>query len=241
MAQWNGAIRVSAEGAAFAGRRFAVLVLSPSRAQGEEAQVEAIKQYVQVSGVVVHKEIHMPKFSRYLAAVAVIFCLLNTATVARGGDTSLAGDILTGAIPLSALALAYFKGDTEGEKQWLRNVVANQLLTSAARLGFNQTSWGERPNGHRYGFPSGHVAFVASGASFLQERYGWQYGVPAWLLTGYVAYNRVENGHHHWRDVIASGAVAYGVGKLFVTPEIATYLAPVVGPDFIGMRFERSW
>lgn len=183
----------------------------------------------------------MSKARRYLAIVAVIFSLLNTAAVARGGDTSLAGDIITGVLPASAFALAFFKGDTEGEKQWLRNVIANQMLASGARLAFNQTSWGERPNGHQYGFPSGHVAFVASGAAFLQERYGWQYGVPAWLLTGFVAYNRVNNDHHHWRDVIASGALAYGVGKLFVTPEIAVNMAPVIGPDFIGMRFGRSW
>ena len=183
----------------------------------------------------------MPRCHRYLAVVAVIVSLLSTTGVARGQDTSIVGDIITGVVPVSSIAIAYFKGDTEGEKQWLRNVIANQLLASAARVGFNQTSWGERPNGHRYGFPSGHVAFVASGASFLQERYGWQYGVPAWLLTGYVAWNRVENDHHHWRDVIASGVVAYGVGKLFVTPEITTHLAPVVGPDFIGLRFQRSW
>ncbi|HBG05836.1 MAG: phosphatase [Geobacteraceae bacterium GWC2_58_44] len=183
----------------------------------------------------------MPRFHRYLAVVAVILGLLSTTTVARAQDTSLAGDILTGVIPVSALAIAYFKGDTEGEKQWLRNVIANQLLTSVARVGFNEMSWGERPTGNGYGFPSGHVAFVASGASFLQERYGWQYGVPAWLLTGYVAWNRVDNDHHHWRDVIASGVVAYGVGKLFVTPEMATHLAPVIGPDFIGLRFARSW
>jgi len=184
----------------------------------------------------------MPRFHLSLAAVAAIFCLLGTPHVARAGqDTSLAGDILTGVIPVSALAIAYFKGDTEGEKQWLRNVIANQTLTSVARLAFNETSWGERPTGNPYGFPSGHVAFVASGASFLQERYGWQYGVPAWLLTGYVAYNRVDNDHHHWRDVIASGVLAYGVGKLFVTPEVAIHLAPVIGPDFIGLRFGRSW
>jgi len=91
------------------------------------------------------------------------------------------------------------------------------------------------------GVEPGHIAFAASGASFLSERYGWSYGVPAWLLTGYVANNRVQNGHHHWRDVIAAGAVSYGVGKLFVTPENAAHLAPVVGPQFVGMRWQRSW
>lgn len=181
----------------------------------------------------------MPKISRYLAVVAVIFALLNMTTTARGED--LSADITIAVVPAAAFAVAFFKNDTEGEKQWLRNVLANQFVTSAARVGFNETSWGKRPNGSRYGFPSGHVAFIASGASFLQERYGWQYGIPAWLATGYVAWNRVDNGHHRWRDVVASTAIGYGVGKLFVTPENATHLAPVIGPNFMGMRWERSW
>ncbi len=182
----------------------------------------------------------MPKLHRCIMVVAVILSLLNVTNPAKGDDI-LAADIVTGVLPVTALAIAYFKSDVEGEKQWLRNTIANQLLTSAARVGFNNTSWGKRPDGNEYGFPSGHVAFVASGASFLQERYGWEYGVPAWLLTGYVAYVRVNNDKHHWRDVVASGVLAYGVAKLFVTPENATHLAPIIGPDFMGLRWERSW
>jgi len=182
----------------------------------------------------------MRRVSRYAAVVAVLFGLLNFSTPARGAD-AISGHVVMSAIPVAAFGLAYFKDDVEGEKQWLRNLLANQLLTSAARLGFNETSWGKRPNGDGYGFPSGHVAFAAAGASFLQERYGWQYGVPAWLLTGYVAWVRVDNGDHHWRDVVASSVLAYGVAKLFVTPENATHLAPVIGPDYLGLRWERSW
>ena len=179
--------------------------------------------------------------SGYLLALFALSLSLLKPFPASGGASDRSADVVISVIPLSAIAIAYFKGDAEGEKQWLRNVLANQALTSVARIGFNETSWGERPNGHPYGFPSGHVAFAASGASFLSERYGWSYGVPAWLLVGYVANNRVQNGHHHWRDVIASGALSYGVGKLFVTPENAGHLAPVVGPQFIGMRWQRSW
>ena len=181
----------------------------------------------------------MPKLRNYLAVVAISFSLLSVTTNASANP--IPGHVVMSALPVTALAIAYFKDDTEGEKQWLRNVLANQFLTSVARLGFNETSWGVRPTGNGYGFPSGHVAFAATGASFLQERYGWQYGVPAWILTGFVAWNRVDNGDHHWRDVIASGVLAYGVGKLFVTPENATHLAPVIGPDFLGLRWERSW
>lgn len=168
-------------------------------------------------------------------------CFPVTSAMAGNGPDILAADILTGIVPLTGLAVAYFTDDTEGQKQWLRNTGVNQVLTSALRLGFNETSLGERPNGHSYGFPSGHVAFVMSGATFLGERYGWKWGAPAYIASAYVAYVRVDQDKHHLRDVIASGALAYGVALLTVTPEHATHIAPVIGPDFLGLRWQRSF
>lgn len=182
----------------------------------------------------------MSKYA-YIMVLSALVLSLSQPLTAAAGVSETSGDVVMVAVPLTALAVAFFKDDVEGEKQWLRNVLANQALTSIARVGFNELDIGTRPNGHEYGFPSGHVAFAGSGAAFLSERYGWRYGVPAWLATAYVANNRVQNSHHHWRDVIASGAIAYGVGKLFVTPENAAHLAPVIGPQFIGMRWERSF
>lgn len=183
--------------------------------------------------------------TRYLLVCLMVAALgLNATTAIAGGDygnDEMATDILTAAVPLTGLAVAYLTGDTEGQKQWLRNTLVNQGLTSALRLGFNETSLGERPNGKEYGFPSGHVAFVMSGATFLGERYGWKWGVPAYLAAAYVAYERVDSDHHYWRDVIASGALAYGVALLTVTPEKASYLAPIIGPGVIGLRWQRSF
>ncbi|MEI6824370.1 MAG: phosphatase PAP2 family protein [Desulfuromonadales bacterium] len=181
--------------------------------------------------------------TKILRAYLVIVVLLLPVTAAMAGNSHeiLAADILTGVVPLTGLAVAYFSDDTEGQKQWLRNTGVNQVLTSALRLGFNETSLGERPNGNKYGFPSGHVAFVMSGAAFLGERYGWKWGAPAYMATAYVAYVRVDQDKHHWRDVIAAGALGYGVALLTVTPEHATHLAPVIGPDFLGLRWQRSF
>jgi len=64
---------------------------------------------------------------------------LHAATATAEPDIC-ATDIVTAVVPLTALAVAYFKDDTEGEKQWLRNIVVNQVLTSALRVGFNETS-----------------------------------------------------------------------------------------------------
>lgn len=177
---------------------------------------------------------------RSIVVLAMMISLLS-ASPAECGTSAKVGHAVMSAIPVSAALVAYMKDDMEGERQLLRNVLANQLITSLARLGFNETSWGIRPTGNEYGFPSGHVSFAGSGASFYSERYGWKYGVPAWIATAYVMNNRVQNKDHRWRDVIASAAISYGVAKLFVTPYDATYIAPVIGPDWLGLRWERSW
>jgi len=181
--------------------------------------------------------------TRYLLMCALVAVLALHAAPASAGDgpNVAATDILTAVVPLTGLAVAFFTDDSEGQKQWLRNTTVNQVLTSALRLGFNETSLGERPNGHPYGFPSGHQAFITSGAAFLGERYGWKWGTPAYMAAAYVAYVRVDEDKHHWRDVLTSGALAYGVALLTVTPENATYLAPIIGPDFLGLRWERSF
>jgi membrane-associated phospholipid phosphatase len=181
--------------------------------------------------------------NKYLLVCLMIAALsLPTATVmAEYKSDLLAADILTAAVPLTGLAVAHFTGDTEGRKQWLRNLLVNQVLTSAFRLGFNETSLGRRPNGNSYGFPSGHVAAIMSGATFLGERYGWKWGAPAYLAAASVAYIRVKEDKHYWRDVIAAGGLAYGVALLTVTPKNATHLAPIIGPHFIGLRWQRSF
>ena len=168
--------------------------------------------------------------------------LYTASPAAAKGANLMATDILDGVVTLTGLGVAYLKDDTEGQKQWLRNISVNQGLTWSLWPIFNQTSLGERPNGDpRNSFPSGHVSLAMSGATFLDRRYGWKWGVPAYAASAYIAYVRVDEDKHHWRDVIASGVLSYGVAMLFVTPDDATYLAPIVGPDFIGLRLGRSF
>jgi hypothetical protein len=179
--------------------------------------------------------------SRFLLAAIVTMLIVASTPMQAANSEQLPADIVTGLLPLATYAITRYKGDDLGEGEFLRSNVASLVVTSALRVSFNQTGWGKRPNGKGYGFPSGHVAFVTSSAAFLEDRYGWRYGVPAYLLAGYVAYVRVNTGFHRWRDVAASGALSYGISKLFVTPLHATYLAPMVGPRFFGLRWERSF
>jgi membrane-associated phospholipid phosphatase len=169
---------------------------------------------------------------------------LPTLPAAAGGDytgAELSADLVTAMLPAAAFAIAHYKDDGAGEGQFFRSNAASLLLNTTLRVAFNETSWGERPNGNRYAFPSGHVAFVAAQAAFLQERFGWQYGVPAYALTGYVAWVRVDTDHHRWRDVLAGVAVSAFTARLFITPRDAVHVAPIVGPEWIGLRLERSF
>jgi len=175
---------------------------------------------------------------RLQAAMVALLCLHSLKAAA---SEELPADIVTALLPLTTYGIARYKGDVEGSKQFLRSTGTSLVVNSSLRLAFNGTSWGERPNGSPYGFPSGHAGFVTSSAAFLKDRYGWNYGLPAYALVAYVSYVRVDTDHHRWRDVAAGAAVSYGISKLFVTPENATHLAPVIGPDFLGMRWERSF
>lgn len=177
------------------------------------------------------------------AALAALLAL-PALPAAAGGDYTggeLSADIITATLPAVAFAITHYKEDGAGEGQFFRSNAASLVLNTTLRVAFNETSWGERPNGNPYGFPSGHVAFVAAQAAFLQERFGWKYGLPAYALVGYVGYVRVDTDHHRWRDVLAGVAVSTLTAKLFVTPHDAVHVAPVIGPDWLGLRIERSF
>ena len=180
--------------------------------------------------------------NRLYSVAILVMLVLHTGTAAAGSSERQAtGDLITGLLPVAAFGTAFFKGDIEGEKQWLRDTGINEVLNLTLTRAFNNTSLGERPNGGPYSFPSGHAMFVFSQAGFLQERYGWKYGAPALVAATAVSYIRVDIDKHYWRDVIVGGALGYGVALLTVTPLKAVHLAPIIGPDWLGIRFERSF
>jgi membrane-associated phospholipid phosphatase len=169
------------------------------------------------------------------AALLLAVLLLPARAHAIQGWQETSGDVLTGVVPLTALYIASREDDNEGRQQWLWSTATALAVNSGLRYGLKDTEWSARPNGHSYGFPSGHVGFIGSGAAFLSERYGWKYGVPAWAATGYVAWVRVETDHHHWRDVIAGSLVAWGVSRIFVTPQGSLEASPVIDEDKAGL------
>lgn len=183
---------------------------------------------------------------RRIALILLFSCAVLAAAPAHAdeySDSEIAADVLTAVVPLGALGLTWLKDDSEGRTQWMWSTGTSLVLNTALRVAFNETSWGERPNGHPYGFPSGHTSFIASGAAFVSERYGWRYGVPAYLATAYVGWVRVDTDHHRWRDIVAATALSWAVSRYLVTPfeDETVSITPLVGPDLIGLQYEQRW
>ncbi len=149
------------------------------------------------------------------------------------------GDILQVAIPLAGLAYSWSLDDDEGMRQLFKSTGSTMLSTLVLKSTFNSTAWGERPNGGQHSFPSGHTASACSGAFYLADRYGWQYGTPGFAAAAFVGYSRVDEGMHHWRDVVAGCVLAGAVSHYFVTPQTqkSVMWVPQLSTDMLGM----SW
>ena len=110
------------------------------------------------------------------------------------------------------------KKDKKGLWQFTKSYGTTLALTYALKYAIDKP----RPDGRTDGkaFPSGHTAVAFSGASFLQRRYGWEYGIPAYAVAGLVAYTRIEgiNDRHDGWDVLGGVLVGVGSTYLFTTP-----------------------
>jgi membrane-associated phospholipid phosphatase len=117
--------------------------------------------------------------------------------------------------PLVAGGIALYKDDRMG----LAQLAVETLATVGTAYALKNIVRERRPDGSDYqSFPSDTTALAASGSSFLWGRYGWEYGLPAAVLTQFVSYSRVQAKQHHWYDTVASSAIAAGYGYVLTTP-----------------------
>lgn len=150
-----------------------------------------------------------------------------------------AGDALQIAIPAIAWGATYAFGDPEGRNQFYKSAGACLAITHGLKFSISE----QRPTGHdMHSFPSGHTSASFMGASFIQRRYGWKFGVPAYLLASYVGWSRVENKAHYVHDVLAGAAIGVACTYLFTTPLTENMdVMPLVSKDSIGIGFQYKW
>lgn len=131
------------------------------------------------------------------------------------------------ALPVATLAGVLIEKDWKGLIQGVETAGATAAATLILKYAVNE----RRPDGSdMHSFPSGHTAVSFATAAFLQRRYGWAFGAPAYALATYVAWGRVFSKKHHWWDVVAGGAIGAGCAYIFTKPFAKKHnlqLAPV--------------
>jgi len=142
---------------------------------------------------------------------------MATSSVFYGQNKTVqtSGDVLLFVMPATALTGSLIAGDHEGTWQFAKGFALNQAVTIGLKYAINK----DRPynNGVR-GFPSGHTSTTFQSAAFIQKRYGWSYGIPAYILAGYTGYSRIEAQKHDGWDVLAGAVVGIGSAYIFTSP-----------------------
>jgi hypothetical protein len=150
-----------------------------------------------------------------------------------------AGDVGQYAATVTGLALIATRHDRRGLIQDLLSTGATLATVYALKPIINRT----RPDGGRYSFPSGHTAMAFAGAGFLQRRYGWAYGLPAYAAGVFVGYSRVHTHHHYTSDCVAGGALGVAANLAFTHrwrgKDVA--VTPLVGERRAGLALSAAW
>lgn len=135
-------------------------------------------------------------------ALAIAVALPGAAAAGRIFKTY--GDVMSYALPLTALAVTLAHGDGEG----LAEFSAAMLFADSATRGLKRVVRRERPDGSdRLSFPSGHATRAFAAAAYLDRRYGRAFGFPAYMLAWTVGASRVDARAHHWSDVMGAAAI----------------------------------
>lgn len=130
-------------------------------------------------------------------------------------NVSRSTDIVMLALPVATLAGVLIERDWDGLVQGIETAGA----TAAATLILKYAVCERRPDGSdMHSFPSAHSAVSFATAAFLQRRYGWAFGAPAYALAACVGWGRVYSGKHHWWDVVAGGAIGAASAYIFTKP-----------------------
>jgi len=163
--------------------------------------------------------------------------MLAAPSFSEAGFADVSGEALSAAVPATALLMTVLKKDKEGSVQFLESYAA----ASAAALGLKYTINERRPNGKDRSFPSFHATSAFAGASFIQFRYGWTYGIPAYIAASAAGAARIASKDHWVQDVLAGAALGIASNALIIKPYKSLTVAPVAENGRIGLIAVKSF
>jgi membrane-associated phospholipid phosphatase len=173
----------------------------------------------------------------FRVSTSAVLALLIGATATSADTIETLGSVGAIALPASGLVMAAAHRDGKGAVQLAEAYGAAMAVVYILKPTVDR----QRPDGGSESFPSGHSASAFAGAAFLQRRYGWSYGAPAYAVAGFVAYSRVESKRHWTSDVIAGGAIGIASNLVFTHQRVKVAVQPAVVPRATGLTLEVRW
>ena len=178
-------------------------------------------------------------FSMKKLFILGVLLILSHSTFSQNKALETSGDVLLITMPVVAAGTTLLIGDKKGSLQFAKGFLVNQVITLSLKVVIEK----DRPNmENRDAFPSGHTSTTFQSASFIQKRYGWKYGIPAYLLAGITGYSRIDSDHHDFTDVLAGAIIGVGSSYLFTTPYQKEHMqltfSSAKGDYMIGFRFK---
>jgi hypothetical protein len=151
-------------------------------------------------------------FRRAILVCAVL--VIPASASAASGDLRKVGNILTVALPVTAIGVSLLH-----HRDWrgLGEFAVSAGLTVGSAYMIRQMVREQRPDHsdfHTLTPPD--LALADASADYLWSRYGWRYGVPAYLASALVSYSLSDAKKNHWYDTLASGALAFGFNYAIV-------------------------
>lgn len=172
--------------------------------------------------------------SRFLA---LLLCFSASVEAHASDKIQSAGDLLQFVLPAAAAGLTLGYEDGQGALEFGESAALTLGVTYGLKYAVNE----RRPNGGSQSFPSAHTSISFSAAEFMRERYGWEYGVPAYALASFVGYSRVESRQHYPHDVIAGAAIGILSSYLFTKPYKGWNMELDADGKYCGFRLSRSF
>lgn len=155
----------------------------------------------------------MFRFTLTILAAALPFGLAAPAHASdKGWDD--AGTVAKNALVVAAFGVPAVQGDWEGVLEAGGSIGGTILITQGLKEAFPS----HRPDGSdNKSFPSGHTSTSFAAAATLHNRYGWEAGLPAYVVASFVGLSRVEARKHRVGDVLVGAAIGTATGHLVTT------------------------
>ncbi len=170
--------------------------------------------------------------------IIILFPVSAQETEVHGARKAVrtSGDVCAVLLPVAGVTAVLVQKDWQGLKQGVFSAVSTVGITYALKYIVRK----DRPDhSDRHSFPSMHTSTSFAAASFIQRRYGWKWGLPAYVLSTYVGWSRVYGKKHDGWDVVAGAVIGSGCSYIFTRPfarEHQLSISPVAGNGHCGIH-----